>query len=149
MASEELKDPARRELRTMNREIDLGSSLDDALERLERRLPGRELSVLVGTLVISQRSGGSLITALRQISSTLETRKELNREIRTQVTQASYTGYLVAGLGVGLVLLMNFIFPGLLQKLTDSVFGNIALIFAGACYAVGILLINRMTRIDA
>ncbi|GMA88154.1 hypothetical protein GCM10025868_34040 [Angustibacter aerolatus] len=37
---------------------------------------GASLSVLVGTLVIASRSGGSLITALRDIAATLEDRKE-------------------------------------------------------------------------
>ena len=89
------------EIARVTREVQLGASLDEALAHLEHRLPGRELSVLVGTLIIAQRSGGSLITALRNISETLEDRKELNREIRTVLTQVTYTGYLVAALGVG------------------------------------------------
>ncbi len=71
--------------------------------------------MLVGTLVISSRSGGSLISALRDIASTLEDRKELKREVRTLLTQATYTGYLVVAMGIGLLFLLNALHPGLLQ----------------------------------
>ena len=84
-------------------------------EQMEQRLPGRELGVLVGTLVISSRSGGSLISALRDIAGTLEDRKELKREVRTLLTQATYTGYLVVAMGIGLLFLLNAMHPGLLQ----------------------------------
>ena len=47
------------------------------------RLPSREVAVLVSTLLVSARSGGSLVTALRDIADTLEARKETRREVRT------------------------------------------------------------------
>ena len=107
IAGAEMSDPAGRELALLNDELSIGAPIDVALERMEQRIPGRDLAVLIGTLVISQRSGGSLITALRGMAQALEDRKETTREVRTLVTQSSYTGYLVAALGVGLVLMFN------------------------------------------
>jgi tight adherence protein B len=127
----------------------VGTSLEDALAQMEERLPGRELGVLVGTLVISSRSGGSLISALRDIATTLEDRKELKREVRTLLTQATYTGYLVVLMGIGLLFLLNVMHPGLLRIVTSSLIGQGALAFAVVCFSVGLLLIRRMTRIDA
>jgi tight adherence protein B len=149
MAGEELTEPAKVELQRCARSMAVGTPLDEALLQMEERLPGRELSVLVGTLVIANRSGGSLIGALRDISSTLEDRKELKREVRTMLTQATYTGYLVVGMGVGLLFLINGIQPGLLRTLTSTVLGVGALAFATLCFGVGLAVIRRMTRIDA
>jgi tight adherence protein B len=148
MAAEELQEPASAELQRVVREMQVGAPLDEALLNLERRLPGRELSVLVGTLIISQRSGGSLITALRQIGEALEDRKELDREIRTQLSQSSYTGYLVAAMGAGMLVLINSIQPGMLRLMTETLLGQIALVAGGGLFAVGIILIRRMTRIE-
>jgi tight adherence protein B len=149
IAGEELSDPARTELQRCARSMAVGTSLDEALLQMEERLPGRELSVLVGTLVIANRSGGSLIGALREISRTLEDRKELKREVRTMLTQATYTGYLVVGMGVGLLFLINGIQPGLLRTLTSTLLGVGALAFATLCFGLGLVVIRRMTRIDA
>lgn len=148
MAGSELADPAKSELQRCARSMAVGASLEQALQQMEERLPGRELSVLVGTLIISSRSGGSLIAALRDIAHTLDDRKELKREVRTLMTQASYTGYLVAAMGVGLLFLLNSVQPGLLHKLTSSLIGIVALGFAVLCFGSGVLIIRRMTRVD-
>ncbi|MGO1440107.1 MAG: type II secretion system F family protein [Brevibacterium yomogidense] len=147
IAGDELADPAGREIAHMSRELDLGTPLDAAFERLQERIPGRDLSVLVSTLVISHRSGGSLITALRDLSFTLEERKETAREVRTLVAESSYTGYMVAGMGIVLLCLLMFMNDQVLHNMTSTIVGQIALVIAGVGYAVGIVLINRMTRV--
>jgi tight adherence protein B len=149
MAGEELAEPAKTELQRCARSMAVGTSLEDALLQMEQRLPGRELSVLVGTLVISSRSGGSLISALRDIAGTLEDRKELKREVRTLLTQATYTGYLVVIMGIGLLFLLNAMHPGLLRTVTSSLIGQGALAFAVLCFGSGLMLIRRMTRIES
>ncbi len=149
MAGEELAEPARTELQRVARSMAVGTSLDTALEQMEERLPGRELGVLVGTLVISSRSGGSLIAALRDIAHTLEDRKELKREVRTLLTQATYTGYLVVAMGFGLLLLINAIQPGLLRTLTSTALGIGGLVFATSCFGLGLFVISRLTRIES
>lgn len=147
IAASEMSEPAGRELAILNNELAIGSPLDVALERLEERIPGRDLSVLIGTLVISQRSGGSLITALRGMAQALEDRKETTREVRTLMTQASFTGYMVVIFGVGLVLIFNWMYPGLLYELTSTLLGQIALIITGSTYVVGIMIIRRITKV--
>lgn len=147
IAGDELPDPAGREITQMSRELDLGTPLDVAFERLQDRIPGRDLGVLVSTLVISHRSGGSLITALRDLSFTLEERKETAREVRTLVAESSYTGYMVAGMGIVLLCLLMFLNDSVLYNMTTTIVGQLALLIAGVGYAVGIVLINRMTRV--
>lgn len=147
IAGDELPDPAGREIRQLTRELDLGTPLDVAFERFQDRVPGRDLGVLVSTLVISHRSGGSLITALRDLSFTLEERKETAREVRTLVAESSYTGYMVAGLGVVLLALLMFLNDQVLFDLTSSIVGQITLVFVAGAYILGIVLINKLTRV--
>lgn len=148
LAADDLAEPARTEMRRVSDAMAVGQSLEDALRDLERRLPARELSVLVSTLVISARAGGSLVEALRNIASTLEARKEVRREIRTVLAQSVYTGYLVVALGIGILLILNSVQPGLLDTMLSRPVGQIALVVASALFSVGLLLIKRVTRID-
>jgi tight adherence protein B len=148
VAAEELDDPSRAELRRVANRIAFGAPLEAALLELDERLPSREIAVLTSTLVVSARSGGSLVDALRGIADTLETRKETRREIRTTLAQSLATGYLVIVLGFGLLLLLNLMAPGTVQKMTTSPVGQVALVTAGSLFAGGFLVIRRMTRID-
>jgi tight adherence protein B len=148
MAAEELSDPAGAELRHTAEALAIGQSLEDALRDLGRRMPSRELEVLVTTLIIQARSGGALVSSLRNISDTLEARKEVRREIKTLLASSVFTSYLVAILGGGTLLVLNLISPGLLGRMTRSLVGGIALLVGGLMYAIGFLLIRKETRIE-
>jgi tight adherence protein B len=148
VAAEELDDPARAELRRVATRVAFGAGLEEALQELHERLPSREIAVLTSTLVVSARSGGSLVTALRDIADTLETRKETRREIRTTLAQSLATGYLVIVMGFGLLLLLNWMAPGTVETMTTSPAGQVALLAAATLFVGGFLLIRRMTRIE-
>lgn len=148
IAGEELMAPAGPELRSVANSIRFGTDLVTALDAMGERLPSREVAVLLSTLVVCARSGGSLVTSLRDIADTLEARKETRREIRTTLAQALATGYLVIVLGVGMLFLLNGIQPGSVEKMTGHIVGQIALVVSGSLFALGFYLIRRMTRFD-
>ncbi|MFJ3666092.1 type II secretion system F family protein [Streptomyces sp. NPDC090106] len=148
MAAEEMEAPAAEELGKVSSQLALGASLDDALGEMAARLPSRELVVLVTTLVLSNRAGGQVVGALRNLTETLEERKETRREVRTQLSQVNMTAYAVPVLGVGSLLLMNSVKDGALDRMTGSPLGQGAVIIAFLLYAVGFVLIRRLSRID-
>ncbi|MFF4832119.1 type II secretion system F family protein [Streptomyces sp. NPDC001315] len=148
MAAEELEAPAGEELGKVADQLALGQSMDDALGELADRLPSRELVVLVTTLVLSNRAGGQVVGALRNLTETLEERKETRREIRTQLSQVNMTSYAVPVLGIGSLFLMNGVKDGALDRMTGSTAGQACVVIAFALYAVGFVLIRRMSRID-
>ncbi|MCX5423318.1 type II secretion system F family protein [Streptomyces sp. NBC_00078] len=148
MAAEELEAPAGEELGKVANQLAVGASMDDAMGELAERLPSRELVVLVTTLVLSNRAGGQVVSALRNLTETLEERKETRREVRTQLSQVNMTSYAVPVLGVGSLFLMNGVKDGALERMTGSPIGQGAVIIAFSLYAVGFVLIRRMSRID-
>ncbi|MFI8229469.1 type II secretion system F family protein [Streptomyces sp. NPDC085900] len=148
MAAEELEAPAGEELEKVANQLAIGQSLDEALGDLADRLPSRELVVLVTTLVLSNRAGGQVVGALRNLTETLEERKETRREIRTQLSQVNMTAYAVPVMGIGSLFLMNGVKDGALDRMTGSPVGQACVIIAFAMYAVGFVLIRRMSRID-
>lgn len=148
MAAEEMEAPAGEELGKVSAQLAVGASMDDALSEMADRLPSRELVVLVTTLVLSNRAGGQVVSALRNLTETLEERKETRREVRTQLSQVNMTSYAVPVLGVGSLFLMNGVKDGALERMTGSAFGQAAVIIAFSLYAVGFVLIRRLSRID-
>jgi tight adherence protein B len=148
LAARELDDPAAAEMAAVVQEMRLGQPLDRALERLQQRLPSREVAVLMTTIVIQQRAGGDTVRALQELGGTLEARKDLIREIRTVLSGSVFTSYIVAGIGIATIVLMNVFTPGVMREMTSSAAGLLALGIAGALWAVAFVLIRATTRVD-
>ncbi|HKO29083.1 MAG TPA: type II secretion system F family protein [Solirubrobacteraceae bacterium] len=144
----EIDSPAKDELQTVVDELMLGRSLDDSLGGLQRRLPSREISVLMTTLIIQQRSGGDAVTALQELSHTLDMRRETLREVRTLMAGALFTSYIVPVLGIGSLLLLDGINPDTLHGMTTKPLGIAALVVAAGLYSLGWVAIRRTTRIE-
>ena len=149
LAARELDDPAGAEMRTVLQETRMGRPLDEALEHLRERLPSREVGVLMTTLVIQQRAGGDTVRALQELGATLDARKDLLREIKTLLSGSVFTSYVVAAIGVGTIVLVNFINPGVLRQLTGTAIGIVALTVSGLLWFVAFVLIRATTRVEA
>jgi tight adherence protein B len=148
VAEGEMAEPAKTEIQRLNAAVRFGTPLEDAMLQMNERLPAREVRVLMSTLVVSARSGGSLIKALRDISLTLDDRKEVRREVRTTLAQSRATGALVTLMGAGILLALNALQPGTVERMTHNLIGQIALVVSIGLFVIGHLIVRRMTRID-
>ncbi len=147
MAADELDDPAGEELHRVADQLSVGHSIDDAMNELSQRLPSRELTVLVTTLILSNRAGGTIVSSLRNLTDTLEERKETRREVTTLLSQVKVTAVFVPVLGLGFLLIVNSMRSGALDDMTSSFAGKVAVVISAALYGLGFFLINRMTRV--
>lgn len=148
LAVRELDEPARSELGHTLEEMRFGEPLPDAMLKLEERLPSRELGVLVTTLAIQQRLGGDVVRALQAMAETLDARSDLVREIRTVVSGTVFTAWLVAGMGVGSLIMVNTLNPGSLDKMASDPLGIVALAVSALLYSAAFVLVRRTVRID-
>ena len=148
VAAQETVEPTRAELARVTEEMALGSSLEDALERMGRRLPSRELAVLVNVLIIQARAGGRIVTALRGITDALETRRNLRREVATLIAGSKATVYAVSLLGAGMVLLVHSSVDGGLRALLANPIGLAIFVVSLALFSVGMVLIRRAARVE-
>ncbi|WP_274561685.1 type II secretion system F family protein [Streptomyces spiramyceticus] len=148
MAAEELEAPAGEELAGVANQLAVGRSIDDALGELAERLPSRELVVLVTTLVLSNRAGGTVVGSLRNLTETLEERKETRREVRTMLSEVNATAYTIPLLGLGAMIMLNSVTPGSMARMTSNPVGQIIVIVAIGLYALGFIVMRRLGKID-
>ncbi|MBB4930145.1 tight adherence protein B [Lipingzhangella halophila] len=148
MAADELDDPAGAELRTAARSMHLGQSFESAVSDLRERMPSREIGVLISTLLVSSRSGGALVTALRSISQTLESRKETRREMLTILGETTATSWALLVMGVGSLFMLNFMQPGTVRTMTESGWGILVLGIGLALFVIGFFAVRRMSKIE-
>lgn len=148
LTAREIEPPAREELQTVLDELSLGRPLAETLEHLRRRLPSREIAVLMNTLIVQQRAGGDAVSALRELAETLDSRRETNREVRTLMAGAIYTAYVVPCMGLFTLILLNTINPRTLTSMTSRPIGIATLVVAGTLYVISFIAIRRVTRIE-
>ncbi|RVU19595.1 hypothetical protein EOT10_29375 [Streptomyces antnestii] len=148
MAAEELEAPAGEELSMVADQLSLGRTIDDTLGELAERLPSRELVVLVTTLVLANKAGGSVVSSLRNLTQTLEDRKETRREIRTMLAEVNATAFTVPLLGLGSLLLINSSNAGALARVTGSPVGQILILVSLGLYGIGFFVIRRLGKIE-
>jgi tight adherence protein B len=143
-----MDDPAGAELATVANQLAVGRSLDEALGELGDRLPSRELNVLVTTLILANRAGGTIVSSLRNLTETLEERKETRREVRTMLAEVNATAITVPALGLGALLMINLVQPGALSRITGSPVGQLLMVVSLGLYVVGFVVVRRLGRID-
>lgn len=148
MAAEELEAPAGEELSHVADQLTLGRSIDDTLGELAERLPSRELIVLVTTLVLSNKAGGTVVNSLRNLTQTLEDRKETRREVRTMLSEVHATAFTVPLLGLGSLLLINSSNEGALERVTGSPVGQTLILISLGLYGIGFFVIRRLGKIE-
>lgn len=148
VAAQESVEPTKRELERVVEELSLGSSLDDALERMGDRLPSRELAVLVNVLVIQARAGGRIVTALQGITEALEIRRDLRREVATLIAGSKATVLAVSFLGAMMVFLVHHTVNGGLRALLANPIGLVIFIVSLGLFTFGIVMIRRVSKVE-
>jgi tight adherence protein B len=58
------------------------------------------------------------------------------------------TAYVVVGMGIATLFMLEQIQPGTVDAMLRSPIGQIALVTSAAVYAAGVWAIRRMTRVD-
>lgn len=148
MAAREMAAPAGDEIGRVVDEMRLGAPLDEALGNLEDRIRSREIAVLVNTIIIQHRAGGDVVAALRELAGTLDERRELRREVRTMMAGEIFSGYLVVGMAVGSLLLINLYRPGVLDELLSSVAGIVAVAVSAGFFTAAWVVSRRITSFE-
>jgi tight adherence protein B len=148
-AARDTPDPLGVHLRAVSTELDLGARIDDALSGLHERLPDADLGLLVTAILVQRRTGGDLARALRDMSSRLEERRRLAREVRGATAQARATAWMVAALPLLGAALAESASPGLIARSLGHGVGLAILIVSVALQAAGVLIIRRIAAVDA
>lgn len=88
--------PLREEFETLNREIALGTPLDEAFQNLLKRVPSAELTLVVIAVLVQREVGGSLAQIFDSAAATIRTRLRLRREFSAITAQARASAFFLA-----------------------------------------------------
>jgi tight adherence protein B len=149
--SRELAPPIADEFRRVVQEMQLGISLEAALDNLTKRIPSRDLELVVTAMNVQREVGGNLAEILETISHTIRERVRVKGEIRVLTSQVMISGRLLALMPAGLIIAMYFFNRGYMMRFFNPVtrwIGIPALILGLTLIVLGYWLMTRIADIE-
>jgi tight adherence protein B len=146
--SEEADSPIKEEIEFVLKEMQYGSTLDDALQELKERMPSEDLELMIQAILIQKQVGGNLATVLDTIVQTIRDRNKIQRQIVTLTAQGRLSGVVIGLLPVIVGVLIYFIEPDYISTLFTHPLGLMLLgagVFSGT---VGFIFIRKLTMIE-
>ena len=145
---EEMPAPISQEFALVLRENRLGISLDECLERLNKRMRSDELNLIITAISVSHETGGDLPRVFNQLTYTIREKNKLLSKVSTLTTQGRLQGAIMCILPIGFAVVAYLSNPGFFDIMLRNELGRILLGYALISQLVGIFLIRKFSHIE-
>src|SRR5688572_25953204 len=109
--SKELPSPINDEFKRVVQEMQIGITMEAALDNLLRRIPSDDLDFVVTAVNVQREVGGNLSEILDNISFTIRERIRIKGEVRVLTAQVRASGTVLSLIPFGLTLILWFLNP--------------------------------------
>lgn len=147
LISREMDAPMGREVQLVVNEVNLGNTLESALDNMQRRVASPDFELVVTAVLIQRQVGGDLASILDTISETIAERVRMRREVMALTAQGRLSGIVVAVIPVALGLFLEIVNPGYLKPLLETDIGRMFIIGAIVMDMIGFLIIKKIVDI--
>lgn len=113
-----------RELEIMVRQIRMQIPVEQAVEELAERTRLTDVENFAGVFVTAKRSGGDMISIIRNTANQIGDKIDVKREIDTMLAAKKYEFRIMTMIPFGIVLYMSVSFPEFMGKLYGSIIGT-------------------------
>jgi tight adherence protein B len=146
MLAANAQEPAASEFGEIFKQQNLGLPMRDALMQLLDRVPSADLRVLVTAILVQRDTGGNLAEILDRTVFVIRERLRIQGEIQVQTAQGRLTGWILSGLPVVMLVLLNLLNPGYSSIMLSDPFGRKLIYASAGMLAVGTLIIRRIVN---
>jgi tight adherence protein B len=140
--------PLSQEFSLMLREQRLGVTMEQSLNNLSRRVPSATCTLVVSAVRVATETGGGLAETMERISQTIRSRLQMEGKINALTAQGKMQAWVVGGLPVLLMLVLNNMEPEGMSYLWSTPIGWATLCVLVFLEVMGIYLIRKITTID-
>lgn len=138
--------PLKDELRTVMKQVGVGSTLEEALLALSARVQSPALDVVVSALLIGRQTGGDLPRILEGVASSLRDLKRLENMTDKVTRSAKQSLGVSASVTLGIAIMLPRLFPGFLDPLRTTIKGQVYAFQLIVVYLAALWLGYRLTR---
>lgn len=147
LISREMDAPMGREVQLVVNEVNLGNTLESALDNMQRRVASPDFELVVTAVLIQRQVGGDLASILDTISETIAERIRMRREVMTLTVQGRLSGLVLALIPIAVGMAMEIINPNYLRPLFTDELGRMFVVGAIVLEIIGFLIIRKIVDI--
>ncbi len=140
--------PMGEELHLILQEYKFGVELPECLERLTKRMPSEDLSLLVTAIKLTIQSGGSLAEVLEKITDTIRFRVDFNDRLKTMTAQGRFEAIAMASAPLAAFAVLMLVNRELMLPLVTTSKGWLAIAVVIVLETIGFLWINKIVTVD-
>lgn len=148
VAADQLSHPISTEFARTIHEMNIGSSAEVALQALSERGGSYDLDIVVTAILVQRTVGGNLGEILDTVADTMRERIRIKGEIQTLTAQQKLTGIVLGLIPIACGLLFEVVSPGYINPLFTTFMGKIMLGIGVVMEVIGIMIIQRILKIE-
>jgi len=138
--------PIADELSRAIREMNLGTSTEQALTKMVRRVGSEDLDLIVTAITIHSSVGGNLARILESISHTIRQRIHVKSQISALTAQARASGWVITLLPFIVAGILYVITPGYFRVMVQDRTGQALLVLALISIVIGNAFVRRIVN---
>ncbi len=146
--AQQIDQPARSLFARVSRDLDLGYSMNEAIEHFKQVAELPEIYFVDKALNVQYACGGSATPVLRSAEESISRDLDLRRSLRVQTAQAKLSAQIVSVMPFALVFVISAVDPAFLHPFFSSAQGVVLLLMAIAMLGGGVLLVRRMLAVE-
>ncbi|MGH2769865.1 MAG: type II secretion system F family protein, partial [Actinomycetota bacterium] len=147
MVASEIAAPLGEAVALVVREVEFGTSLEQALEDLALRAEGREIRLWVTAMLVHRQTGGDLARLLDAVADRLRQADQLRRELRALSAQGRLSGLVMALAPLAFFALVSVTAREQVRPIVSTLPGVLMLLAGLILDLAGFLWIRRILRI--
>jgi len=148
MVSREMAKPIGEEFARVLKEMNLGVTVEDALNNMAKRMNSEDLDLVITAVLIQRQVGGNLAVVLDSIANTIRERIKIKGHIRTLTAQGKISGIIIGLLPIiigGIIYVVN---PEYIKVLFTHPLGKAMLVAGAVSQLIGMMVIRKIINID-
>lgn len=148
LVSKEMPSPIAEEVSQVLGEMNLGSSAEDALVAMTKRVRSYDLDLIVTAMLIQREVGGNLAEVLMNISHTIRERIRMKNEIHALTGEVRISAYILGALPILLMMALTFVNRSYLLELLTNPMGQVMLGVGFVLQVIGMVMMRRLAAIE-
>ncbi len=144
----ESPNPTQQEFALVAREMQLGTSLEDALEHLAERMKSMEMDLIVASVAIARQVGGNLSEIMENIAGTIRERLRVEGHVKALTSQGKIQGIIMCLMPFILSGILYMVQPQYMRPVFTQPFGYFLIGAVLLWMALGAVIIRKVIKVD-
>ena len=145
--SKDMDAPISSEFALVIKEMSMGSSMEEALDKMSTRIKSKHLQLMISAVLVQRQTGGNLSQILENISDTIKDRMKLQQELKSATASGKMSGTIVGCMPVAILGMFALVNSDFVTPMFHEKIGIILLCVAGGLELLCFLLIKKITTI--